>query len=44
MLALHVQKRLFGKDKWLADLRPLLADPTMTAPDFDFAGLRQGAG
>lgn len=32
----HVQKRLFGKGRWLADLRPLLADPTLTAPDLDF--------
>jgi multiple sugar transport system substrate-binding protein len=36
MLALHVQKRLAAKGGWLADLKPLLADPTMTAPDFDF--------
>ena len=42
MLALHVQKRLAAKGGWLADLKPLLADPTMTAPDFDFAGLLRG--
>lgn len=45
MLALHVQKRLVAKGKWLTDLRPMLADPTMTFPDYDFtdfssAGLR----
>lgn len=37
MLALHVQKRLAWKGKWLSDLRPMLADPSMTAPEFDFA-------
>lgn len=41
MLALHVQKRLVAKGKWLVDLRPLLADPTMTAPDYDFADFSQ---
>jgi multiple sugar transport system substrate-binding protein len=33
--AWHVQKRLFAKGKWLEDLRPMLADATMTAPDID---------
>jgi multiple sugar transport system substrate-binding protein len=37
MLALHVQKRLVAKGQWLSDLRPMLNDPTMTAPDYDFA-------
>jgi len=37
MLALHVQKRLVAKGKWLTDLRPMLADPTLTFPDYDFA-------
>lgn len=32
----HVQKRLFGKNKWVADLRDYLNDPTMVAPDFDW--------
>ena len=36
-VAQATQKRLFGKGKWLADLRPLMADPSLTAPDFDFA-------
>ena len=36
-VAQATQKRLFGKGKWLADLRPLIADPSLTAPDFDFA-------
>ena len=32
---MHVQKRLIEKAKWMEDLRPYLADPTLTAPDFD---------
>ena len=36
-LALHVQKRLAAKGKWLDDLRPLLADGSMTSPAFDFS-------
>src|SRR3954447_22639014 len=37
MLALHVQKRLAAKGGWCLDLRPMLEDPTLTAPDYDFA-------
>ncbi len=33
MLALHVQKRLVAKGRWLVDLRKWLDDPAMTAPD-----------
>ena len=36
-VAMHVQKRLIEKAKWMEDLRPYLADPTLTAPDFDHA-------
>jgi multiple sugar transport system substrate-binding protein len=36
-LSMHVQKRLSEKSKWLEDLRPFLADATMTNPEFDFA-------
>lgn len=36
-VAMHVQKKLIEKGRWMQDLRPMLADPTMTAPDFDFA-------
>lgn len=32
----HVQKRLFGKNKWVTDIRDYLKDPTMTAPEFDW--------
>ncbi|MBV8652172.1 MAG: extracellular solute-binding protein, partial [Alphaproteobacteria bacterium] len=43
MLPLHVQKRLFGKNKWLEDVRPYLADPKLTSPDYDFADFAKGA-
>ena len=36
-VSMHVQKKLVEKGKWLEDLRPLLADPKLTAPDFDLA-------
>ncbi len=36
-LSMHVQKRLSEKGKWLEDLRPFIADPGMTNPEFDFA-------
>ena len=36
-VALHVQKRLIEKGHWLADLRPMIADGTLTGPDYDFA-------
>lgn len=36
-VAQATQKRLFGKGKWMTDLKPLIADASMTAPDFDFA-------
>jgi multiple sugar transport system substrate-binding protein len=42
LLSLHVEKRIFGGAKWLADLRPYLADPKMTAADFDFADFSAG--
>jgi multiple sugar transport system substrate-binding protein len=34
-IAMHVQKRLIEKAKWMEDLRPYLADASLTAPDFD---------
>lgn len=36
-VAQATQKRLFGKGKWLSDLKPLIADNSMTPADFDFA-------
>jgi multiple sugar transport system substrate-binding protein len=41
--ALTSQKRMIGKGKWLEDLRPYLADASMTAPDFDFADFTPAA-
>ncbi len=41
-ISLHVQKRQVGKAKWLADLRPMLADPSLVAPEFDFADFSAG--
>lgn len=38
----HVQKRLFGKSKWLVDMKPLLADSSLTAPDYDFPDFTAG--
>ncbi|CAN7461916.1 sugar ABC transporter substrate-binding protein [Bosea sp. LjRoot9] len=43
MLALHVQKRLSAKGKWMEDLRPYLADASLTSPDFDYADFAAGA-
>lgn len=42
MLALHVQKRLAAKGKWMEDLRPYLADASLTSPDFDYADFAAG--
>ena len=42
LLSLHVEKRIFGGGKWLEDLRPYLADPTMTAPGFAFDDFAAG--
>lgn len=43
MLALHVQKRLAAKGKWLEDLRPFIADASLTSPEFDFNDFAAGA-
>src|SRR4029078_1715891 len=36
-VAMHVQKRLVERAKWMDDLRPYLANKSLTAPDFDSA-------
>jgi multiple sugar transport system substrate-binding protein len=36
-VAMHVQKLLVERGKWMEDLRPYLANPALTAADFDFA-------
>jgi len=34
-VAMHVQKRLIEKGRWMEDLRPLIADKSLTAPGLD---------
>ena len=36
-VGMHVQKRLVEKAKWMEDLRPYIADTSLTNPDFDLA-------
>ncbi len=36
-VAMHVQKRLVERAKWMDDLRPYIADKALTNPDFDLA-------
>ena len=36
-VAMHVQKRLIEKGKWMEDLRPHIANPAVTAPGLDMA-------
>ena len=35
VVAMHVQKRLIEKAGWMEDLRPYIANPSLTNPDFD---------
>jgi multiple sugar transport system substrate-binding protein len=41
-LSLHVNKRQVGKAKWNTDIKALIADASLTAPDFDFADFGAG--
>src|ERR1043166_7572536 len=41
-ISYHVQKRLFGKNKWMEDVRPLVADKSMTDPQLDYADFAKG--
>ena len=41
-ISMHVQKRLLKKGNWLTDVKSYIADPTMTAPDWDFADFGKG--
>jgi multiple sugar transport system substrate-binding protein len=41
-ISLHVSKRQVGKARWLSDLRPMLADPTLLSPDYDLDDLSAG--
>lgn len=36
-VAMHVQKRLVERAMWMDDLRPYIADKSLTNPDFDLA-------
>jgi len=42
-LSWHVLKGVSAKGKWFMDLRDWLKDPTMTAPDYDYADFSQAA-
>jgi multiple sugar transport system substrate-binding protein len=41
-LSYHVQKRQFGKNKWLDDVRPMVADKSLADPNLDFADFAKG--
>jgi multiple sugar transport system substrate-binding protein len=41
-ISLHVNKRQVGKARWNTDIRALVADASLTSPDFDFADYGQG--
>lgn len=41
-VSLHVNKRQVGRARWNTDIRALIADQTLTAPDFDFNDFGQG--
>jgi multiple sugar transport system substrate-binding protein len=48
-VAMHVQKRLIERAHWMEDLRPYIANPSLTAADFDIgdfsaAGMRVATG
>jgi len=42
-ISLHVNKRQVGRAGWCADIKPMMADATLTAPDFDFQDFGAGA-
>jgi len=41
--SLHVSKRVVAEGHWLEDLRPYLANPKLTAPDYDWSDMSAGA-
>jgi multiple sugar transport system substrate-binding protein len=41
-LSYHVQKRQFGKNRWMEDVRPLMADKSLADPNLDFADFAKG--
>jgi multiple sugar transport system substrate-binding protein len=42
-ISLHVNKRQVGRARWTTDIKALMADASITAPDFDFADFGAGA-
>lgn len=42
-ISLHVNKRQVGRARWCADIRPMMQDASLTAPDFDFQDFGAGA-
>lgn len=42
-ISLHVNKRQVGRARWTTDIKPMMADASLTAPDFDFADFGAGA-
>jgi len=42
-MSYHVQKQLYGRGKWLVDVRDMIKDPKLTNPEFDFADYAKGA-
>ena len=42
-MAYHVQKQLYGRGKWLVDLRDYIKDAKLTNPEFDFPDFAKGA-
>lgn len=41
-MAYHVQKQLYGRGKWLVDLRDFIKDAKLTNPEFDFSDYAKG--
>jgi len=41
--SLLIFKRMFGVAHWVEDLRPYLANPRLTSPDYDWADMGEGA-
>ncbi len=42
-VGMHVQKRLVEKANWMEDLRPYIADKTLTTPDLDMADFSEAS-
>src|SRR5512140_3844191 len=41
-ISYHVQKRLFAKNKWLENIRPMMADKSLVDANLDFADFAKG--